>query len=120
MARVAMALQASQPSGLWPFPGLYLIEVVALASVVFVAVLVERPRAFAVAWIAVGAMSALAILGALTIGPFIGIALVLLVPATLLADAGLTSGLRRVVAFLLGLVLQAGGMFAVIQAMLRR
>lgn len=118
MLRVATSLQASQPARFWPFPGLYLIEVVTLAFVIFVAVLTER--ALTAAWVAIGALSALTLLGAMTIGPFVGAALLFLVPAIFLSTAETDKRpWRHLSGFGLGLGLQTGAMVLVIQAMLR-
>jgi hypothetical protein len=103
----------------WPFPGLYLVEVVALAFAVLVVVLAQRPRAFVVAWAALGALTALTLLGAMTVGPFIGVSLLALIPATVLANLDKSTRWRHVSAFGLGLALQAGLMLAVIQVMRR-
>src|SRR5262245_37239157 len=75
MGRVWHALIASPAdhplAPLWPFPALYFIEVVALAMVVFLAVLIRGPyrRAPFAGWAALGALAVVSVLGAMTIGP---------------------------------------------------
>jgi len=124
MLRVARTLHrpADWPAAtIWPFPGLYLVEVVALAFVPFLAVLAGGSRAFFAAWMAMGALSALALLGAMTIGSFIAVSVLALAPATLLGEQTIARRVGRdAAAFVLGLVAQAVGMFVIVQAMLLR
>ena len=70
---------------------------------------------------AIGALSALALLGAMTIGSFIGVSVLALAPATLLGEQTIARRVRRdAAAFVLGLLAQAVGMFVIVQAMLLR
>jgi hypothetical protein len=124
MVRIAWTLRAPgyRPvASIWPFPGVYLLEVVALAFCVFLAILARGPRALSAAWMAIGALSALALLGAMTIGSVIGVSVLVLAPATLLGEETIERRVGRdAAAFVLGLLAQAVGMFVIIQAMLLR
>ena len=105
---------------MWPFPALYLIEVVALAAIVHLAIVVaHHRRAFLVAWLALGALFAMALLGAMSIGLYIALALIFLVPASILGDEGPSRVSHNVVGFVVGVLFQGGAMFSVIQYVLR-
>jgi hypothetical protein len=122
MRLVAESLPAPayRPATFWPLPGLYLVEVVVLVLVIFVTVVAEAPRAFVAAWAAIGALTTFTVLGAMTIGPFIVMSLLALVPATMLGKPeGYSRRLGHAVAFVSGLLAQAGVMFTVIRVMLR-
>lgn len=105
---------------MWPFP-LYLIEVVALAAIVLLEVVVPHHRgASFVAWLALGALSAMALLGAMSIGLNIALALLFLIPASILGDEGQSRVSHNVAGFVFGAVFQGGVMFTIIQYVLRR
>ena len=93
----------SQP--MWPIPGLYLVEAVVLPALVLWAVIVADYRG---AWLAVGALATLALLGAMSIGLYVALALIFLVPASILGDDGQSTLSQKVVAFLLGGLFQGG------------
>jgi hypothetical protein len=116
------SMRDGRPTLAWPFPALYLIEVVVLAAVVLLAVAAGRkPEASFVAWTALGALSSMALLGAMTIGSGIGLALVFLFPASIIGHAAQSRRVaHQVLAFVVGVFLQAGVMFGVIQYILRR
>lgn len=106
---------------MWPFPALYLIEVVALSAIVLLAVVVTHHRSASfVAWLALGALSAMALLGAMSIGLYIALALIFLVPASILGDEGPSRVSHNVVGFVVGVLFQGGVMFSIIQYVLRR
>lgn len=105
----------------WPFPALYLIEVVALAAIVLLAIVVAHyRRASFVAWLALGALSAMALLGAMSIGLNIALVLIFLVPASILGDDGQLTVSHRVAGFVVGVSVQGGVMFSIIQYLLHR
>ena len=102
---------------MWPIPGLYLGEAVVLPALVLWAVLVADYRA---AWLAMGALATLALLGAMSIGLLVALSLIFLVPACVLGDDGRTPASQKVAAFLLGCLFQGGVMFGFIRSFLRR
>ena len=93
---------------MWPIPGLYLGEAVVLPALVLWAVLVADYRA---AWLAMGALATLALLGAMSIGLLVALSLIFLVPACVLGDDGRSPASQKVAAFLLGCLFQGGVMF---------
>ena len=108
----------SQPHNLWPFPALYLVEIVALGMAGFIGLAAraeETVRWGSVPWGAAGALLAFVILGAWTIG-------LLLLPATLafliaatVADMGSNpKWIRHLGIFMIAGVSQASLMFVVI------
>lgn len=104
---------------IWPFPALYLIEVVALAAIVLLAVVIGRRSATLAAWLALGSLSAVAVLGAMSIGFDIAMALMFLVPASIFGGDRQSKASHHVAAFAAGILLQGGVMFAVIQYLSR-
>lgn len=76
-------------AALWPLPGLVLLQWSLLGVAVLVGVLMGRPGALTMAWAACGALVALVVLGAFSIGSTVLLALVFLIAAVL------TAGLRR-------------------------
>ena len=111
-----------RPALMWPLPALYLMEVVVLAAIVLLAVVAGRNRhASFVACAALGALSSMALLGAMTIGSRIALALVFLLPASIIGHTARSRNVSHQVAgFVCGVFLQAGVMFSVIQYFLRR
>jgi len=106
---------------LWPLPGLYLVEAVVLPTVVLWAVVVAHYRGACFgAWLAVGALATMALLGAMSIGLYVALALIFLVPASVLGDDGRSTASQKVAGFLLGGLFQGGVMFGVVQYFLRR
>ncbi|MCC6168588.1 MAG: hypothetical protein IT329_15310 [Caldilineaceae bacterium] len=71
---------------LWPLPGLALLEWGLLGLAVFVGVLSGRPALLTLAWAACGALAALVILGAFSIGPAVLLALIFLTAAVVMAS----------------------------------
>jgi hypothetical protein len=119
MTRVGWTLTTAAPhQPLWPLPALYLIEVVALSGVVLAVVVTNRARFLPAAWAAIGGLSTLTVLGAMTIGPLVGGSILLLIPAVLIADRT-QSVVRDLTAFFVGLASQAAVMLAAIRVMLR-
>ena len=109
------------PAPIWPLPGLYLVEAVVLPAVVLWAVVVAHYRSACFgAWLAVGALATMALLGAMSIGLYVALALIFLVPASVLGDDGRSTASQKVVGFLLGGLFQGGVMFGVVQYLLRR
>ncbi len=100
---------------LWPFPALYLVEVASLAAIVLLAVVVGRRSAMLVAWLALGSLSAVAVLGAMSIGFDIALALMFLIPASIVGGGGQLKVSHKVAAFAVGILLQGGVMFSIIQ-----
>lgn len=56
--------------GIWPLPGLYFIELVALSMLSTVVFIYGRRRIRIIPWISAGVCMAFAILGAFSVGPF--------------------------------------------------
>ena len=109
------------PGRLWPLPGLYLVEAVVLPALVLWAVVVAHHRGARFgAWLAVGALTTMGLLGAMSIGFNVALALLFLIPATVLSDYGRSTVSRKVAGFVLGSTLQGGVMFGVVQYFLRR
>ena len=106
---------------MWPLPALYLVEAVVLPALVLwtVALAHHRGARFG-AWLAMGALATMGVLGAMTIGLNMALALLFLVPASVLGDEGRSTMLQKVAAVLLGSILQGGVMFGVVQYLLRR
>lgn len=71
---------------LWPLPGLVLAEWGLLGILGFAGILVGRPTTLTMAWGACGALVALIVLGAFSIGPSVLIALVFLTASALVAS----------------------------------
>ncbi len=106
---------------MWPLPGLYLVEAVVLPALVLWAVVVAHHRGARFgAWLAMGALATMGLLGAMTIGLNMALALLFLVPASVLGDDGRSTMLQKVTGVLLGSILQGGVMFGVVQYLLRR
>lgn len=106
---------------MWPLPALYLIEAVALPAVVlWTVVFAPRRGACFWAWPALGALATMSLLGAMSVGLSMALALVFLVPASALGDAGRSTVSRKVAGFVLGGLLQGGLMFGIIQYFLRQ
>lgn len=124
MARVWSYLEATGSSRfapMWPFPALYLIEVVVLAAVVLLTIVVAHyRRASFVAWFALGALSAIALLGAMSIGLNVALAVIFLVPAIIVADYGQLRLSLKVGGFVLGVLFQGAFMFGIIQYLIHR
>ena len=109
------------PTRMWPLPALYLVEAVVLPAIVLWAVIVAHHRGECFgAWLAVGALATVALLGAMSIGLNMALALIFLVPASVLADDRRSTESQKVAAFVLGGFFQGGVMFAIIQYVLRR
>ena len=109
------------PGRLWPLPGLYLVEAVVLPALVLWAIVVVHHRgALFGAWLAVGALTTMGSLGAMSIGLNMALALLFLIPASVLSDDGRSTVFRKVAGFVLGSTLQGGVMFGVVQYLLRR
>lgn len=105
----------SDRSLLWPLPGLYLLEVVAL-SLVAAAGAWRGSGAMAVAaWSSIGALAGMSVLGAWSIGPYVA-ATTAVVGMGLFLAGERTSGSRRrkLLAFILGVAAQVALMFIVI------
>ena len=122
MGRVWSRLTSSDyPGRLWPLPGLYLVEAVVLPVLVLWAVVVAHHRGARFgAWLAVGALTTMGLLGAMSIGLHMALALLFLIPAIVLSDDGRSALSRRVAGFVLGSILQGGVMLGVVQYLLRR
>lgn len=71
---------------IWPLPGLVLAEWGLLGLIVLLGILVGKPWTIALAWAACGALVALVVLGAFSIGPTVLLALVFLTAAALMAS----------------------------------
>ena len=109
------------PGRLWPLPGLYLVEAVVLPALVLWAVVVAHHRGARFgAWLAVGALTTIGLLGAMTIGLNIAVALLFLIPAGVVSDGGRSTVSQKAAGFVLGSTLQGGVMFGVVQYLLRR
>jgi hypothetical protein len=88
---------------IWPLPGLALLEWSVLGMVALVGVVWGRPGTLTLAWVACGALAALVILGAASIGLTVLLALVFLTVAALLASMRRERNLfRDAGSFLLG------------------
>ena len=84
---------------MWPLPGLYLVEMVALSIIGMLSIVLGNPPGGTVSWVVAGVLLAFVVMGAWSIGPlFLPIALIFAVTA-ILADRGRN---RRIV-FQLGL-----------------
>jgi hypothetical protein len=115
---VVVPSQFSNQRPLFPFPGLYLIEIV-LLGILVLAIVVLQPewngREKQIPWIAAGILLAFVILGAWTIGFFLIPALIAFLLVGILADWGAGEAVRKHVGlFFLAAVVQAGliGVFA--------
>lgn len=103
------------PPSLWPLPGVYLIEVVALAAVVLLSVVAARYyNSCSMAWLALGALSAMMLLGAMSIGPYIALVLLSLIPASVLAAERSPRLAPELVGLIVGFIVQGGIMFSII------
>jgi hypothetical protein len=111
-----------QPYGrLWPLPGLYLVEAVLLPALVLWAVTVaHRPGARFGAWMAAGAITAMGLLGAMTVGLYMALALFFLIPALVVGDDGRSTMGQKMAGFAVGSIVQAGVMFVAIRYLLQR
>jgi hypothetical protein len=107
----------------WPLPAGYLVEVVVLAVVAFVGVVMARYRDSGfISWFALGSLSAMKLLSAMGIVPFVEMAigslvvvpLLFLIPATILATQRRPKLASEVTGLVVGLLLQGGVMFCVI------
>jgi hypothetical protein len=108
-------VSSGYPGPLWPLPGLYLLEAVLLPVVVLWRVtVVHRPGALA--WVAIGALITMALLGAMTIGFYFALALVFMIPASLVGDDRQSTVRGKAAGAVLGAVLQGGLMIGVIRA----
>lgn len=88
---------------IWPLPGLALLEWGLLGIAGFVGVLLGKPATLTLAWVADGALAALVILGAFSIGTMVLLALAFLTTAALLASVRRERNLfRDAGSFLLG------------------
>lgn len=111
-----MSAEYPSPTPIWPFPALYLVEAVVLPAIVLGAVLGARHRGVWLgAWLAVGALATMALLGAMSIGVNMALPLIFLVPAGVLGDDGRSTVPARVAAVALGGVLQGAVMFGIVQ-----
>jgi hypothetical protein len=108
---------------LWPLPAGYLVEVVVLALVAFVAVVIAKYRNSGfVSWFALGALSTMTLLSAMSIGSYVEIGigswvavpLLFLIPARILATPTPPMWAPEVTGLVVGLLLQGGVMFCVI------
>ena len=100
---------------MWPLPGLYLVEAVVLPAVVLWAVAGAHSRGACFgAWLAMGALAMLSLLGAMSIGLYVALALIFLIPASIFGDDGRSRVSQKVAGFLLGSLLQGGVMFGVV------
>jgi hypothetical protein len=72
--------------GMWPVPGLYFIEIVAICACAAGWLLSERAASRAVLWISAGIVLAFSLLAALSVGLYYFPVAVLLVIAALVAD----------------------------------
>lgn len=122
MGWVSSRLASTDDAGrLWPLPGLYLAEAVALPALVLWAVVVpHHPGGRLGAWLAMGALATMGLAGAMTIGLNMALALLFLIPASVLSDDGRSTVPQKVAGFVLGSTLQGGVMFGVVQYLLRR
>lgn len=121
MGWVWSRLASSTVTPAWPLPALYLIEAVVLAAMVLWAVVVPHAGATRFgAWPALGALVVMALLGAMTIGLYMALAFGFLLPAAVLGDDGRSTVFQRSAGFVLGVLLQGGIMFGIIQYLLLR
>jgi hypothetical protein len=109
-------LRLSAYQNMWPLPGLYFIEIVALSSISAFVYVRGDPRANFITWGAAGAISAFSILSALSVGLFY------LPVALIFAVISITSDLRNTqnIPAHLGIFLIAGiGQWALMFAVVR-
>jgi hypothetical protein len=117
-AGAALVVWQSQPYDVWPFPALYLIEIIALGTVGFVG-LITRVEGIvgldSVPWGVAGALLAFVILGAWTIGPLLLPAMLAFLIAATVANTGPNPRwIRHLGIFMIAGVSQASLMFVVI------
>jgi hypothetical protein len=79
----------SAHQAMWPLPGLYFLELVALSMLSIVVFVYGRGRIRVIPWIAAGVFLTFAILGALSVGPFY------LPVALIYAGISITSDIRN-------------------------
>ena len=87
----ALVVWRSQSYNQWPFPALYLIEIVALGMAGFIGLITRAKGAVcwdSVPWGVAGALLAFVILGAWTIGPLLLPAMLVFLIAATVADMG--------------------------------
>ena len=117
-AGAALVVWQSQPYDVWPFPALYLIEIVALGMAGFIGLITRSKGATrwgSVPWGAAGALLASVILGAWTIGPLLLPAMLAFLIAANVADVGSNRRwIRHLGIFIIASVSQASLMFVVI------
>ena len=117
-AGAALVVWQSQPYGAWPFPALYLIEIVALGMAGFIGLISSfrgAARWGSVPWGIAGALLAFVILGAWTIGLLLLPAMLAFLIAAAVADVGSNQRwIRHLGTFIIAGVSQASLMFVVI------
>ena len=122
-AGAALVVWQSQPYDVWPFPTLYLIEIVALGMAGFIGLITRAEGAVrwdSVPWGVAGALLAFVILGAWTIGPLLLPAVLAFLIAATAADMGPNQRwIRHLGIFMIAGVSQASLMFVVIALLSR-
>jgi len=114
----ALVVWRSQSYNVWPFPALYLIEIIALGTAGFVGLITRAEgvvRLDRVPWGVAGALLAFVILGAWTIGPLLLPAMLAFLVAATVGDMGPNPRwVRHLAIFMIAGVSQASLMFVVI------
>ena len=114
----ALVVWRSQSYNVWPFPALYLIEIIALGTAGFVGLITRAEgvvRLDRVPWGVAGALLAFVILGAWTIGPLLLPAMLAFLIAAIVTDTRSNPRwIRHLGIFTIAGVSQASLMFVVI------
>ncbi len=106
----------------WPFPGLYLVEVAALAVAVPLLLAMEGPqpdRKGTGAWAAIGALASMVLIGGFSIGPSLQLSLAIGALAVAVGSVGVRrSPMKCLLPLLGGLLAQAALMLLVLFTLL--
>lgn len=112
--RIWQVVALNQP--IWPFPALYLIEMMALSLIAVVFIVQDHPLAGAVAWAIIGAYLGFAVMGAWSVGfYFLPVALPFAIAALSIVRRRKQRALAYFTLSIAAGLLQAALMFAVIQ-----
>lgn len=112
--RIWQVLAPEQP--MWPLPGAYLVEILALSMAVAGAVCVDSPAAGFVSWVAFGATVGFALLAAFTVGfLYVPVAVLIAIAGALLVRRKHSSLVLHLCLAIVAGAAQAGLILAVVR-----